>query len=125
MAYCVDLAEPCRTLVGLLRRFFDVSAVCCKVGGRALDAPLGTNGHDSIACNPVGQVGALKQADCELNVIVGLCIGVDCVFAQASEVPVTTLFVKDKSLANNPIGAVYSDYYLKEASLRSITGTDE
>jgi uncharacterized metal-binding protein len=42
-------------------------------------------------------------------------MGVDCVFAQTSRVPVTTLFVKDRSLANNPIGALYSDHYLKEA----------
>jgi len=29
---------------------------------------------------------------------------------------VTTLFVKDKSLVNNPIGAIYSDYYLNEVT---------
>ena len=31
-----------------------------------------------------------------------------------AEAPVTTIFVKDKSLANNPIGAVYSHYYLTD-----------
>jgi uncharacterized metal-binding protein len=39
---------------------------------------------------------------------------VDCLFAGESRAPVTTIFVKDKSLANNPIGAVYSHYYLKD-----------
>ena len=47
--------------------------------------------------------------------IVGLCMGADCVFTARSEAPVTTLFVKDRSLANNPIGAVYSEYYLRES----------
>jgi uncharacterized metal-binding protein len=62
----------------------------------------------------------LNSIGSDLNVIVGLCVGVDCVFAKASEAPVTTLFVKDKSLANNPIGALYSDYYLKEAARASV-----
>ena len=56
----------------------------------------------------------LNELDTDLNVIVGLCVGMDCVFTRASLAPVTTIFVKDKSLANNPIGAVYSHYYLTE-----------
>jgi uncharacterized metal-binding protein len=43
-------------------------------------------------------------------------MGADCVFSMLSDAPVSTLFVKDKSLANNPIGALYSDFYLKEVS---------
>ena len=57
----------------------------------------------------------LNRIGTDVNVIVGLCMGADCIFSRFSDAPVTTLFVKDKSLANNPIGAVYSDYYLKEA----------
>jgi len=48
--------------------------------------------------------------------MVGLCMGVDSLFAKASAAPVTTLFVKDRSLANNPIGALYSEYYRKEVT---------
>jgi len=68
-----------------------------------------------VACNPAGQAAVLNRLKTDFNVVVGLCIGSDCLFSQLSDVPTTTLFVKDKSLANNPIGAVYSDYYLKEA----------
>jgi uncharacterized metal-binding protein len=67
-------------------------------------------------CNPQGQAAALNHIGTDINVLVGTCMGADCVFSAASEAPVTTLFVKDKSLANNPIGAVYSDYYLNEAA---------
>ena len=42
-------------------------------------------------------------------------LGVSPRGAEASDAPVSTLFVKDRSLANNPIGALYSDYYLQEA----------
>lgn len=58
----------------------------------------------------------LNSLETDINVVVGLCIGSDCVFTRHSIAPVTTLFVKDKALANNPIGAVYSERYLQEAS---------
>jgi uncharacterized metal-binding protein len=120
VAYCLDLEEPARILVGVLRRFFATIPVCCKIGGRTLDDDYAAVPGE-IACNPLGQAQALNRAGCDLNVLVGLCMGVDCVFARNSEAPVTTLFVKDRSLANNPIGALYSDYYLKEALSTSQT----
>jgi hypothetical protein len=91
------------------------------VGGTPIDpAPLEAEGAQSvvppISCNPAAQAAVLNRAGCDLNVIVGLCMGADCIFARLSEAPVTTLFVKDRSLANNPIGAVYSDYYLRESA---------
>ncbi|MBD3219126.1 MAG: DUF1847 domain-containing protein, partial [candidate division Zixibacteria bacterium] len=68
----------------------------------------------NITCNPVGQAKMLNKIDTDINIIVGLCMGVDCIFSKESKAPVSTLFVKDKSLAHNPVGALYSDYYLKE-----------
>jgi uncharacterized metal-binding protein/predicted Fe-Mo cluster-binding NifX family protein len=123
IAFCLDLMEPAGILTGLLRRFFDVFTVCCKVGGIPATDPLikgdeyrDGNALSSIACNPVGQAEVLNRLGTDINIIVGLCMGVDCLFTQASQAPVTTLFVKDKSLVNNPIGAIYSDYYLNEVT---------
>jgi uncharacterized metal-binding protein len=122
VAFCVDLLEPAAILTGVLRRFFEVVPVCCKIGGHSvseLEVPAQGGGSSSsesaVACSPMAQAAALADAGTDLNVAVGLCVGADCVFGQASEAPVTTLFVKDKSLANNPIGAVYSEYYLRES----------
>ncbi len=123
VAYCIDLQEPAETLVRVLRRFFEIYPVCCKVGGIRVVDPLfssreGIEHDDSpkIACNPEGQAAVLNRLETDLNVVVGICMGADCIFSKYSEAPVTTLFVKDKSLANNPIGAIYSDYYLNEAA---------
>jgi uncharacterized metal-binding protein/predicted Fe-Mo cluster-binding NifX family protein len=123
IAYCIDLMEPAGVLAGLLRRFFNIFPVCCKVGGiRVADPLAGTDEHDAggtcscVACNPVGQAEVLNRLNTDINIVVGLCVGVDCLFAQASRAPVSTLFVKDKSLVNNPIGAIYSDYYLNEVT---------
>jgi uncharacterized metal-binding protein len=126
VAFCVDLLEPAQILAGVLRRFFEVVPVCCKVGGRPHGDPAGNGWNrfrDAAACNPLGLAAVLNGRHTELNVIVGLCIGVDGVFTQASRAPVSTLFVKDRSLANNPIGALYSEYYLRE-SLASSGGRD-
>jgi len=127
VAYCIDLAEATRIMVGVLRRFFDVIPISCKVGGipasKAFPTEFGSTYEDSqhrIACNPHGQADILNRIGVDLNVQVGLCMGADCVFAKLSKAPCTTLFVKDKSLANNPIGALYSDYYLKEATSATV-----
>ncbi len=111
VAYCTDMTGPVETLTRVLRRFFDVYPVCCKLHWESLDEL-----HHEHECNPVMQAQVLNEIGTDVNVIVGLCIGSDCVFTRHSNAPVTTLFVKDKALANNPVGAVYSDRYLEEAS---------
>ncbi|MGW8178232.1 MAG: DUF1847 domain-containing protein [bacterium] len=116
IAFCEELLDQTRVLAGVLRRFFDVFAVCCKVGDIGPDKQSARSDFDALGstCNPLGQAEILGRFGSQINVIVGLCIGADCVFTKASKVPVTTLFVKDRMLANNPIGAVYSDHYLAE-----------
>jgi uncharacterized metal-binding protein len=122
IAFCIDLLEATQVLASVLGRFVEVVPVCCKIGGRPLpdlvtgEPAEGLVGVTAVACNPLLQAQLLNEAGTDLNVIVGLCIGVDCVFSRASQAPVTTLFVKDRSLANNPIGAVYSEYYLRECA---------
>jgi len=123
IAFCADLLEPTEILSRLLRRHFDIYPVICKVGGISVHDPFysGKGKADKertgiTACNPLGQAEILNRLNTDLNLIVGLCMGVDCVFTKASMAPVTTLFVKDKSLVNNPIGALYSEYYLKEVT---------
>jgi len=64
-------------------------------------------------CNPVAQAMYLNKQKTDLNLIVGLCIGHDILFAKYSNAPVTTLVVKDRVLTHNPLGAIYSRYYLK------------
>ncbi len=120
IAYCTDLVEPAGIVAQVMRRFFDVVPVCCKIGGKRLtDVSLSEN--EKIACNPSGQAELLNGTGTDFNIIIGLCIGTDCIFTELSNAPVSTLFVKDKSLANNPIGAVYSDYYLKEVTNTQVT----
>lgn len=63
------------------------------------------------ACNPILQAELLKDAETEINVIVGLCIGHDMLFTMNSRAPVTTLIVKDRMLGHNPVISLYSGYH--------------
>ncbi len=56
-----------------------------------------------VSCTPV-----LDSAGCELNILLGLCVGDDTLFIKHSEAPVTVLAVKDRVLAHNPLGALYT-----------------
>lgn len=112
VAFCVELFQEAEILCGVLKRFFEVVPVCCRIGSVSCEA----SGEDSdpSLCNVLGQAEILNQNRTDLNVMVGLCVGCDILFTERSLAPATTLFVKDKSLANNPVGALYSRYYLED-----------
>jgi uncharacterized metal-binding protein len=64
-------------------------------------------------CNPVAQAMLLDSVGSQLNILVGLCVGHDALFAKASKAPVTTLVAKDRVLGHNPVAAIYNhqSYY--------------
>jgi uncharacterized metal-binding protein/predicted Fe-Mo cluster-binding NifX family protein len=110
LAFCTDLFPEAEALTQILKRFFDVIPVCCRVGG-VVDSEPDTNADFRTGtCNPIGMARVLNRANTDLNVMAGLCMGSDICFTQTSLAPVTTLFVKDRLLANNPIGALHSSY---------------
>jgi uncharacterized metal-binding protein len=127
LAFCTDLQEPAEIVTRVLRRFFTVFPVSCKLVGRqaatADRVDVDIAGHPGpsklSSCNPRAQAEVLNRLNTDLNVLVGICMGADCVLTRISHAPVTTLFVKDRSLVNNPIAAVYSDYYLNEVAFVS------
>jgi uncharacterized metal-binding protein len=114
LAFCIGLAREAGVIEEILSRRFDVVSVCCKVGGIGKStlglAQIDPQKPREAMCNPAGQAQMLNAAGTELNVLCGLCVGHDAVFSMASAAPVTTLIVKDRVLAHNPIGAVYCQY---------------
>lgn len=116
LAFCLGLAREAGAVAGILEKDFSVVSVCCKVMG--LDKKIFgveniRNDRYEAICNPVGQAGVLAAAGTDLNIALGLCVGHDAVFSMHSKAPVTTLAVKDRVLAHNPLGGIYSGYYLK------------
>ena len=112
VAFCVEMFQEAEILTRLLKRFFKISPICCKVGGHTrFDFITSASG---VLCNPIGQARILNEMETDINVTAGLCVGCDIIFAQHSKAPASPLFIKDKSLANNPVSALYSKYYIEE-----------
>lgn len=116
LAFCAGLHREARLLQELLAPHFSVSSVCCRVCGIAKEdfaLPKMSDTPAEVICNPLGQADILNRAGTELNLLVGLCVGHDMLFNKHSKAPVTTVIVKDRVLANNPVGALYSPYWMR------------
>jgi len=115
LAFCVGLSQEAELFTNLLfNEGFEVVSVCCMCGGLSSeDVALPEEekilpGHRQPMCNPIGQAAVLDAEGCELNILLGLCVGDDTLFVKHSNAPVTVLAVKDRVLAHNPLGALYT-----------------
>ena len=113
LAFCIGLAEEAKIIDHILCRHFEVISVCCKACGiekKQMGLQQINADRNEISCNPAGQASLLNEAKTSFNILCGLCLGHDMIFTIASKAPVTTLIVKDRLLAHNPAGALYSKY---------------
>ena len=114
LVFCIGLAREAEIIAEILSQDFEVVSACCKLCGinkrtygfEQIDPQKDTE----VMCNPAGQAAVMNEAATELNIVCGLCVGHDAIFSRASHAPVTTLAVKDRVLAHNPLGAIYSNY---------------
>ncbi len=114
IAFCIGLKDEANQISKIFKQYFKVSSTCCKLSGLNKDEHnmlrIKPEGFE-VACNPIGQAKILNRCKTDLNIQLGLCIGHDIIFQQYSDSPVTVLAVKDRALANNPLGAVYGSYW--------------
>jgi uncharacterized metal-binding protein len=123
IAYCIGLKREAATLANIYQENgFEVASICCKNGsipkeeiGLRDDEKVRPGEYESV-CNPIGQALVLNAEDTDLNIIVGLCVGHDSLFIKHSKALVTCLVSKDRVLAHNPVGAIYTSqsYYRKK-----------
>ena len=113
IASCISFLDLANVMSRILESHgFEVVSAACKNGGVPKEdigledaEKIRPGGHESM-CNPVAQAELLNHAGCELNVIMGLCVGHDSLFTMHSKGLVTTLVAKDRVLAHNPVGAL-------------------
>lgn len=119
IAFCIGLSEEAEKLTNLLmNEKFDVVSVCCMCGAMSSD-DIGLAEEDKIIpgsrqpmCNPIGQAAILDAEGAELDILLGLCVGDDTLFIKHAKAPVTVLAVKDRVLAHNPLGALYTSRHI-------------
>jgi uncharacterized metal-binding protein len=118
LAFCIGLRKEARQVVKIFSEAgFAVSSVACKTGAAAkehlgiADSQKVRPGQFEPMCNPVAQAKLLNEAETQLNILLGLCVGHDTLFIRYSTAPVTVLAVKDRVLAHNPLGVLYAENY--------------
>ncbi len=122
MAFCIGLNAEAHYIAKFYRQQgFDFFSVCCKTCSIA-KKELGLKqvnpdiAHEAM-CNPKMQARFLAEQGTELFISCGLCVGHDTIFNSNCPGPVTTLVVKDRLLAHNPLGAIYSRYWKKKLGI--------
>lgn len=121
IAFCIGLANEAKFCAQYFKNAgIAVESVCCKncsIDKDMLKLEKIKPGSREAMCNPKMQAELLNQAGTEYNFIVGLCVGHDMVFTKASKAPVSSLITKDRVLANNPAGVVYSRYWRRKLGI--------
>jgi uncharacterized metal-binding protein len=122
VAFCAGLYSEARTLSKILKaQGFKVISIVCKVGGTPKEN-IGINDNEKIRigkfesmCSPIVQAVLLNEKKTDFNILVGLCVGHDSLFFKYSKAFTTVLVAKDRVLAHNPAGALYTtgSYYAR------------
>ncbi|WP_196592715.1 DUF1847 domain-containing protein [Pectinatus sottacetonis] len=122
MAFCIGLNEEAHYISKyFINQGFEFFSVCCKncsfakkeFGLKQVKPELE---HEAM-CNPKFQAKFLAENNVELYISCGLCVGHDTIFNKNCPGPVTTLVVKDRLLAHNPLGAIYSRYWKRKLGI--------
>lgn len=123
LAFCLGLHDEAHYIERYLQsQGFEVLSACCK-NCSVPKSDLGLTQvnpkaqHEAM-CNPKMQAHFLNEAGAELFISCGLCVGHDAIFSANCKGPVTVLVAKDRVLAHNPLGAVYSRYWKKKLKIQ-------
>lgn len=117
IATCIGLLREARIAARVFRKAgFEVYGAACKVGSQmktSVGIAKECEAVGAVMCNPILQAKLLNQAQTDLNVVIGLCVGHDSLFYKYSEALSTTLVTKDRVLGHNPAVALYQteSYY--------------
>lgn len=117
LAFCTGLKQEAAAFTAMMEKHgLTVISAVCKMGARPkenygiTDEEKVRPGTFEVICNPVAQALYLNEQGTEYNVILGLCVGHDALFAKYAKAPTSTVVAKDRALANNPVGALYCQY---------------
>lgn len=120
LAFCLGLQKEAAIVNDILAaNGLEVVSVICKIGGVCKE-DFGIERHNKIKpdeyeviCNPIAQAEICNVQNTDFNIVLGLCVGHDSMFFKNSEAFCTVFAVKDRVLAHNPLGAVYTSktYY--------------
>ena len=115
VAFCGGLRLEGRAVAEILEaQGFEVVSVVCKAGSTPKEN-IGIRNEEKVRigefesmCSPIAQAMILNEEKTDFNILVGLCVGHDSLFLKYADAPCTVLVAKDRVLAHNPAGALYT-----------------
>ncbi|NLJ64960.1 MAG: DUF1847 domain-containing protein [Christensenellaceae bacterium] len=119
LGFCTGLKKEAQVFCKIMKEYYgiEVVSVMCKMGATQKEA-FGISDSEKVrpgtvemSCNPVGQALYLNKQKTPLNVSLGLCVGHDALFSKYSDAFVVVMAVKDRALAHNPMGVLYTERY--------------
>jgi uncharacterized metal-binding protein len=114
LVFCNGFREEASRLNAVLSaNGFSVSSICCKVGSvpkeelGLLDSEKIRPGEPEMICNALTQAELLEQAEVELALLLGQCVGHDSATISHLHVPAVCVVAKDRVLVHNTAAALY------------------
>jgi uncharacterized metal-binding protein len=125
VAFCAGLHKEAAALNQILEaQGFEVVSVVCKAGCTPKET-IGIGDEDKVRigefesmCSPIAQAMLLNEEKTDFNILLGLCVGHDSLFLKYAQAYSTVLVTKDRVLAHNPAGALYTSGSYYERMLR-------
>ncbi|MBU1205953.1 MAG: DUF1847 domain-containing protein [Proteobacteria bacterium] len=125
IAFCAGLHREALALTQILEaQGFEVASIVCKAGCTPKET-IGIGDEDKVRigefesmCSPIAQAMILNEEKTDFNILVGLCVGHDSLFLKYSKAYSTVLVTKDRVMAHNPAGALYTSSSYYERMLR-------
>ena len=122
MSFCLGLNEEARYIAKYFTnegfKFYSACCKCCSVPKKEFDLKqLNPDKEHEAMCNPKYQARFLEDKGVELYISCGLCVGHDAIFNMNCKGPVTNLVVKDRLMAHNPLGVIYSRYWKRKLGI--------
>jgi uncharacterized metal-binding protein len=104
LAYCYGMEST----ASAVRDIFMASGlktvgISCTIGGFSQKEVNETSTLPGVSCNPLNQAAQLNQENVDIAVVIGLCMGHDIMFNREFKGDVTTLIVKDRPNAHDPM----------------------
>ena len=132
LAFCAGLTQEASLLVEILEKHdLAVVSVCCKVGcipkeriGLTEEQKLRIGQFEPM-CNPIAQAEILNNAQTDLNILLGLCVGHDALFLKYINGFTTIFAVKDRVTGHNPLAALYTSHSYYQRLKKLEFGSDE
>lgn len=107
IAYCYGMEEIASTVRNIFRsEGLDAFGVSCTVGALRQDQVNLQSNLPGVSCSPLNQAAQLREQGARLAVVIGLCVGHDILFNRAFPGDLTTLVVKDRSHAHDPVAGI-------------------